>query len=147
MQVLLIDDIAKGDGINERERDIVQMVGWKIRLQCQNTYDIPVTMRMAVISPRQTFGANATQRAIGLLRGFGPSRSESLGVGNSGIINTNNKINDDLYMVLYEGSAEVGPDAGSTGYSGGIQANWAYFEKWVPLEKTVSLCEHYQRQE
>ncbi len=38
-------------------------------------------------------------------------------------------------MVLYEGSMEVGPDPGSTGYSGGVKANWGYTEKWVPLNK------------
>ncbi len=135
VDALLIDDIAKGDQINRRERDIVNLAGWKVRLQVHNTWDLPVTFRFAVVSPRQTFGANPTERNQNLLRSFGPERSLNLGLGNSGITNTNNKINDDLYMVLYETSIELGPDAGATGYSGGIQKNWHYMDKWIPLKK------------
>ncbi len=134
---LLIDDIDKGDGINERERDIVHLKGWKVRFHFQNTYDVPITLRFAVVSPRQTFGTTATERALSLLRSFGPERALNLGIGNSGISNTKNRINDDLYMIMYEHSVEVGPDASSTGYTGGVEANWSYFEKWIPLNKQL----------
>ncbi len=119
----------------QRERDIVNLAGWKVRFQVHNTFDVPVTFRFAVVSPRQTFGTSSVQRNQNLLRSFGPERSLNLGIGNSGITNSNNKINDDLYMVLYETSFEMGPDAGATGYSGGIQKNWHYMDKWIPLKK------------
>ncbi len=70
LDFLLIDDIAKGDGINQRERDIVNLAGWKVRLQVHNTFDVPVTFRFAVVSPRQTFGTSSTERNQNLLRSF-----------------------------------------------------------------------------
>ncbi len=132
-----VDRIVKGSGIDQRERDIVNLKGWKTRFHVHSTYAVPITMRFAFISPRQTLGANPTEQAIGLLRGYGPNRSVNLGLGNTGQTNCINPINDDLYMVMYQSKMEIGPTAGATGYTGGVQENWHSLEKWIPLNKQL----------
>ncbi len=130
---LRVDEVPRGTSLNQRERDIVHLKGWKLRFFVKNTYDVPVTLRYAMIAPRQTWNlATAVTKSASFLRSYGSTRALNMGSVNSGLSNTKNPINDDMFMVMQSNTLEIGPNAGATGYTGGVQANWQQHDQWYP---------------
>lgn len=116
----LIDNISKGTGINQRDRDCIFLKGIRVELHYRNP---PITsaidedrrltyINMAIVVRRDEKAAPVTSN---LLRSYGATRSTSLSLTNDWITNTYHPINTDDYLVLMRKRIVLGNNA-----------SWAY---------------------
>lgn len=132
-----LTDIIQGTGINERERRIVNIRGWKICMEIKNLRDIPLYVNVAVIAPKM----GTTTSGVGVGDFFrasqGADRARDFDTSLSGLEFHCLPINTDRYTILKHkrtrlvAMAAGGDTVALSGYSY-MNIDW-----WIPLKRQV----------
>ena len=139
-----VTSIAQGQTANTRERNVVNLRGFKIRVLIKNTWnggaaDRPLFLNFCLISPKHATTTLTTtdffrnpgdlQRAIDFDNSFinGFDRGKALG------------INTDKYALLWKKTMTLGVANSQQAFSGGAGGprNYAYFKKYVPIKRQL----------
>jgi len=129
-----LTDIDQGTAINQRERRMVNLRGFKICMEVKNIATTPLYLNVAILSPKD--GA-ADVTTSDFFRGAGANRGRDFGIG----LNSNEfhclPINSDRYTILKHKRYRLVPGntpsdtASLNGYSY-MNLDW-----WVPLKRQI----------
>lgn len=128
-------DLAKGSGIDDRERNIVNFRGVNICMEIENTFNTiggrPLYFNMAVISPKALAAPTSIPNAD-FFRNSG-ALNRSIDFGNSLSASEFNclPINTDLYDVVKRKRIRVGPFSSNEG------ANCQTLMMYVPVNRQI----------
>lgn len=129
-----LTDLAKGDDIDQRERYIVNVRGFKIRMYFRNNVNIPIMVNWALVAGR---GANAVS-STDFFRANGTARSQAAGTG-GGVEQTFADINTDDYVVLRHKRFLLSEISNPTPAFNTIEqkSSWKIKEFYMPLKRQL----------
>ena len=127
-------ETATTHGIDLRERDIINVLGFKVQTCVKNVslYN-PVQFNYAFVSPKSDKDVPDTE----FFRSRDFSRAFTFSLVNSAVSMNMNSINTDKYTVLLHKKVMLGPAGGSTADTSGVIPNWANLDYWVPLKRQL----------
>lgn len=141
--------IAKGDGINQRSRQTVNLRGFKIEMHAVNLQPRVFILNWAILHPRAaamgTVNAAGTLPPSEMFRSHSQRRSMAMTTSESGLEWTNASINTDLFAVLKRGRITFNPGRDATDPQDGdvvyheINKGSTYRSKgmWIPIKRQV----------
>jgi hypothetical protein len=137
-------NIPEGNSINQRERQMVNMRGFKICIELRNIRDDPLYFNLAVIAPK---GATATPVTPDFFRGSTDDRAIDFGTAL-----TSNEfhclpINTDKYVVLLHKRYRLGPSPGATLYTNENSNNFLNIDRYVSLKRQLRWSKDEQSAE
>lgn len=126
-----------GVEVNARERDMVNLLGFTIRLGVRNRATLTTAViRCAVVSPIDR--DNITN--VDFFRGYQDKRSQDFASTLDTSQSMASPINRDKYVVLWEKKIELGPEADVTGsnvYFSRNKDNYTLMNCYVPLNRQI----------
>lgn len=139
--------IASGstNAINTRQRDVVEYRGFKICMTVRNLGDSPLTLNMAVISPRGTEGSlsdgdTGMTQVLNFFRGNSTEREknfgDSVGVTDPNIVYFCHSINTDRWHVLSHKRYIIHPRTSGTSHNAEIK-NYRSFNRYYKINRQV----------
>lgn len=132
-----ITDIPAGPQINERERLILNLRGFKIKMYFQATADVPVVINWAILAGR---GKNIISKED-IHRTVGTTRSGALDVTSAGFLNAFADINVDEYVVFkhkrFVLSESVVSDTLGPFNTEQVRSSWKMKEFYWPLKRQM----------
>lgn len=125
------------NAIDERQRDLITISGFKIAFECANNLAAPLHLNVAVVCPK-----DGTVTEADFFRGTGDTRAIAFATTLSSLDFSTRHINADKYTVLYRRSFVLGPEshavAAQGGYSqGNAIPNFLSHQFWVPLRRQL----------
>lgn len=141
-QVLYRDNaivITKGTGLDDRERDLVNIRGVKLQAQYNNDTTLPVTCHIALIQPRKTQAVGTDDFFRGTL---GTRRGVDFTSFLTGLEQNCMHINTDLYTVLFHKRFILGPadNATNTAISSTRHPTFKVFNRYVRINRQVRFA-------
>lgn len=128
-------NIAQGQSINERERDLINCRGLKVRFFGAIDADRPCEMHIAVVSPKGETGAIGNTdwfRSVQTTRGINLDPALL-----SGLEMNTLPINADKWMVLKHWKVKTAATTSAGGYNTGVRQNWFTKEAYVPIKRQL----------
>lgn len=93
-----VTDIPFGLAVNERQKDVVRIKGFKLKMCVRNVSNAdPLMLRMAIVSPK-----NNTMATGNFFKGYDNDKGLDFNTVRSGIQFTTYGINDQLYNVIWQ---------------------------------------------
>lgn len=141
--VLLLTDLTaisstNNNDINLRQRDIINLRGFKICMEIRNNLDVgPLYCNVAVLSPKQNEDNESI--ATNFFRSLGDVERRGIDFGDPLLSDMDRHcrpINKDRFTILKHWRFMCDVNGNGTEYRQ-QRANWRYFEKWVPLKRQV----------
>lgn len=135
-------NLGKGSAINERERDIINCRGFRVRMHIQNLSYYPVTWHMALVAPKEDWNRTGD----GFIRGHYGTRDLNIDEVQSGVENNENAVNTDKFVVVKHHRIKIGPsgDPDTTQTSAvnrynfaNVRQNWVYKEYFFKLNRQL----------
>ncbi len=133
----LLTNLVKGDALNERERNIINLRGFKICQEVTNqSTQKALYYNVAVICPRTSQGSISNTDFF-RSQGSGTARGTNFDTGL-----TSNEfhclpINTDNYTVLKHRRYRLGPATQSSGVIGGSQNNYMNIDWYIPIKRQI----------
>jgi len=133
--VVAIARQTTGNEINLRERDMINCLGFSLRVCIAGTSSARAqTIRMALVSPTDKNEINDVE----FFRGYGDRRTIDFSSTEDSVVLLNNPINRDNYVVLWEKKVTVGPTSDSAGLTfSRTQDSFVSFNTYVPLNRQL----------
>lgn len=132
--------ITKGDGIDQRERDMVNLRGFHVCLSYRNVTSEPVVINVAIVHDRREADGGAQPIAEeDFFRGSGTQRAIDFGEQLTGQQMNCLKMNSDRFIILKRKKLLVAnvPPATPGGYYNGVSKNWKEYKMWMPLKRQL----------
>lgn len=129
--------------INARQRDMVQLTGFKVCMQIKNNSDTPLCFNMAVISPRGKQGALGTGAAgnatniPGFFRSNSTARSVDFNVGITSVQFHCLPINSDDWTVLAHKRSLISPTGSTTDFNKQLGPNYSQIKEWFSIKRQI----------
>lgn len=129
---------VRGDGINQRERGLVNIRGWKIKGEFKNNFESPLYLNIAIIAKKNE---NGQPNVSNFFRDDNTSRATNFNSTVSSLHKHHALINTDLWNVMmhrrYRLAGERDSSPGnSVQYSSG-RASYMNFSRWVPFKRQL----------
>jgi len=130
--------IGKGDGINERTRQIINLRGFKMQAWFQNRSSLPLVVNWAIAAGNQKNVISSTD----FLRGYGSSRWVGISAG-SGLDRALGDINIDEYVVLKHkrfslAEATVNTEGNAVPFNTDAKiSSWKMKEFYIPIKRQL----------
>lgn len=130
------DDIAGGDDVSRRNRDLVNFLGCKVCIVVRNATNTPMYLNVAVVAPKYEDVTAANPIEGNFLRHH---------TGNRGLDYSNTvspqfahctAINSDRYAVLTHKRVILG-NASGVYASNGVRENWKSMQFYVPINRQI----------
>lgn len=127
---------SSGDQINQRERSMINVRGWKICLEFKNRSSDPLNINVAILSPKSGIGSSTPIPTADFFRDTMTSdRSKDFGTALDSQDFHCSPINSDKYTILRHKRYQLVPEAtgGDTVALSGrsyMTCNW-----WIPLKR------------
>ena len=138
LDIYSLTDLTKGSDINNRERDLINCRGFRIRYHFSVLGLNPVHVHLAVVAPKQTWDLSGQAAASSqFLRGNGATRFLNFGSANSGLVNNHNGINTDRFTVLSHKRVPLGLAGSTSNYMGGTTPNWSSGDYYVKVNRQL----------
>ena len=137
-----VTNIDKGSQIDQRSDDMIYYSGLKYRFQLVNPRNEPILFHVAVLAPREYAGAGGSQDArTDFFRDVNGTRGLSFSDQLVSMELHTRGINPDRYHIFDHKRYYFGPEAGGVGenggYEAGVQKNWKYISKYVPIKRQI----------
>lgn len=132
-------DIPKGttNSINERDRHICYISGFKLCFELLNRGTPPMCMNLAVVYDKRSNDTVGTVSTSDFFRGGGSGRASDF----SNSLSSNEfrclPMNKDRFTILWHRRIMLGTDDGA-GFSVGNHNNYRVLDKWLPLKKQIT---------
>lgn len=124
--------IGRGDDINLRERDIINIRGFLLQNEWKNTRTNPVMVNWAIIQPKNS----KTVTTVDFCRGKGnTNRAIDFSVNQSTADLNYASINTDIYHVIKHKRFQLGPAGSNT------IPDWKRQKLWVPLKRQLRFTD------
>lgn len=125
-----------GNPINQRQRDIINCRGFKIRLTFRNITAMQMTYHIAVISPKSL---QNNVNPTGFFRGDDNDRDLDFSTARSYLDFTHKHINTDKYNILFHKKylVQAGNANAASGSCAGSSPCYRQIQKWVPLKRQL----------
>jgi len=120
------------NAINQRQRDMINLLGFDLVMEIRNLRTIPCQFRMAVISPK----VSKIVPSIDFFEGSEGARGRDFSTTLNSMSFFDRPINPDLYNVLYTRKFTIGAKAGGTLYNGTLE-NVFRFTKYVKVNRQI----------
>lgn len=145
LHALHLTTIQHGVGADERERNVVNCRGFRIRFNVQNFYTeniepgaTPLYMNMALVSPRGYQITSATQNTYlneAFFRSFGSSRVRNFDAPLAGLTRHTLPINTDKWAVIWHHRKVIGSQSGEEKFSSGAGGprNWHSLSRYIKV--------------
>ncbi len=124
-----------GNPINQRQRDIINLRGFKLCMEIQNNLETPLHFNIAVLATKE--GANESIPNGQFFRGSGESRSTDF--GSSGLTSNDyhcRPINSDLYTVLMHHRMTLNANT-PVGQNNNMGTSYYQFMKYLPVKRQL----------
>jgi len=118
--------------IDLRERDIINLLGWKVFTTVRNSSTSAGIFNYAFVSPKNDRDVPDTE----FFRSRDFTRAFTFSLTNNAVSMNNNSINTDRYTVLSHKKITLGPQSTVSDTSGPVP-NWATLNYWVPFKRQV----------
>lgn len=130
-----VTNIPEGNSINQRERQMANLRGFKMCLEVRNVRDEPLYFNLAVLAPK---GATASVVTADFFRGSTDDRAQDF---DATALNSNEfhclPINSDKYVVLLHKRYRLGPSPGATLYTNENSNNFLNIDRYVSLKRQL----------
>lgn len=101
--------IPLGSGRDEREKDVIQLKGWKICVNLSNTAAQPITVNYALISPKVDYNAGVmAQFNAEFFRSYGAERAQDFATTANYLTLCQTPINPDRWNILWRKTIRLG---------------------------------------
>lgn len=128
-----LSDIPKGDAINERERDIVNVRGFKVCMELNNVTSKPMYVNMAMICPKNS----SAPSVINFFRDSGLKRAKNFDDNLTSLELHCLPINTDLYTVLRHKRMILAPGDTPTDTATLTGRSYTNVDWYVPLKRQM----------
>lgn len=127
-------NLERGDLLNQRERDLVNLRGWKINMELVNTTASVVYCNVAIIHPKKATAVSSSQ----FFRSYDTSRNQDFG---STLMNAHMRhcypINTDQYLILKHKRFRLAPNGQAANQSQEFGSSVHNECLWVPLGRQI----------
>lgn len=133
-----LNDLQRGTGIDERQREHVQYKGVKIYFEYRNISNVgPIYMNCAVVGTKDTSSpSNVTATAF--FRGSGFSRAQNFdGLTMSAVRMHLTPINTDNYVVLWHDRRTLAPNIPGSTPQTNMFDSYGTYDKWIPIRRQI----------
>lgn len=128
-----ITNISPGSAIDNRDRGLINLRGWKMRVNWVNISDDELVLNYAIISPKT---ANAVSSA-GFLRTYNQSRDADINTILPGIVMAYNPISTDKWNVILHRRHWLLPGASGGDVNSQRGSNYFFLNKYISLKRQV----------
>lgn len=121
--------------LNRRERDVVNISGFKIMAECRNLNSEPLQVSFAVLSRIDSTIPSSTE----FFRGDGSGdRTMNLGTNRTSLEQMNAPINTDDYIILWRQNLKFSvTQETTTNWQNDIDPSYGTIKKWIPLNRQI----------
>lgn len=127
--------LVKGDGINQRERDAVNLRGWKVNMEMINVGTKPRYFNYAVVTPKDCGTTTTSTLVIDFFRAYQANRAQNFSISLTGLQLHTLPINTDKINVLKHGRFKLGTDDPQAGFKD--TRNYKTFSFFLPLGRQI----------
>lgn len=133
-----INLLLRGDEINQRERNIINLRGWKIDMTIFNQTASPQIVNVAILQNTNNDGGPQNSNFF-KAEGDTTERAVDADSTISVLKWAHGIINRELYNVLMHKRFMIGPNALFSDFdSGAVMHSWKNFKRYVPLKRQIS---------
>lgn len=132
----ILTDVPKGTGVAERQRDAVNIKGWKITMNFQSLENVSIqTVNVAIISPKDRVAIDGTE----FFRSYGSDRATDFSTALNYIQMMTNPINPDHYVILHRYRFKLGEKSnyGGTSEVESYKKTYHTLNKWIPFKRQL----------
>lgn len=126
------------NAIDSRQRDIVNVRGFKLCFQIRNKRPEPLLFNMAVVYDKRSNDAAVVVNENDFFRGAGNDRGQAF----SNTLTSNEfhclPLNKDRFTILWHKRFMIGGDSDTTDIKN-VTRNYRMFHKWLPLKKQIAF--------
>ena len=129
-------DMAFGTAIDNRERNVVNVRGFKLHLRIKNWgRSDPVTYHWAIVVPRNQQGSGSGDN---FFRAYGANRTQDFdAAAMDGMAFDFYPINTDEYVIIKHKRITLGPKDGAGNYNGNVgRASYKEKKYWIPIKRS-----------
>ena len=133
-----LTQVQKGDDRENRERNIINLSGWRMHMYAINLTQQPLTMHWAIVSNKQDH--TAVPNNVDFFRSSGTSRAADFGTDLTGLQYHSLHINTDKYVVLKHKKFLLTPSkiwAQSENYVANSGNNYRYIKWWIKCRRQL----------
>lgn len=140
-----LTQITRGPNINERTRDVVNLLGFSIKMHFTGRFTVPLYFNIAIIAPKSpdrsiapwnTSPGSATTLAD-FFRNHGNVRGHAFDTNRTPIQFHNLPINTDEYEVFTRRKFYLFPNSGAGGYPVGSRVNFTKKNFYVKIKRQM----------
>lgn len=131
----LTENIVKGSNIDQRERDTINLRGFKMYFEFTNRFNQPLYCHVAVLVPKN----GSTVSTQDFFRAHTTSRAEDFNQGRDSIEMREFPINTDKNIILMHHRFKLNPKTGDVGQAFNTDGppNWYKFNRWLTVKRQV----------
>lgn len=127
--------------IDKRDRDMVDLIGFRIEWSLRNAVDQPLIIHMAVVAKKNATSFSSTN----FFRGVGQDRGINFGTSLTSLEMNNNSINTDEYVVLLHKRIMLQGVNQSASFYQLEGRNYKFIKTYIPIRRqlrydSTSLC-------
>lgn len=130
----LLTQVEKGDDIDNRQRNLINLSGFNINMQVRNNRNLPCWFNVAVIHDKTD--SEAALDNVGFFRGYEDQRGLDF---STALLPSSYQwaINDDKYAVLFRKTYRLGMANNSTNYQEERTNSYREIKLWVPCKRQL----------
>lgn len=134
LYTLNLTTVTKGDNRNQRERNLINVGGFKITFQVRNGRTVPMNWHLAVVSNKQN---GTTVTTTDFFRSPSDTRAQDFTTAINDLTMDNLALNSDKYQILKHKKWQLVPSSNNTTWQANSGKNFTTIRWYVPLKRQL----------
>lgn len=130
------------DRIDHRQRDIVNLRGFKVHWQLKNNLNVPLIFNMAVVMDRRQLDGMGAVDSNDVFRGNFETRANNFNTASTATALNSFNLNPERFVILKRKKFILGPgftgnNPTLSGYSVDVSRSYRTFKFWLPIKRQI----------